>query len=173
MEVSTAVLKSAIKIANDIKARSILVLTETGHTADLILSKKIKTDIPIIIATVNEKTFQRLLKKTMINVIDVDFIDVETKKTSEKVNIINLITRGNSRIAKIEDAVTMCIKKGLLKDGDIIIIITSSFLQEADSVVIYEVKNSTLDHTLYDFLQQNNVNLDVFENALKVSLCEG
>mgnify|MGYP001184311068 CR=1 FL=1 len=170
MEVSTAVLKSAIKIANDIKARSILVLTETGHTADLILSKKIKTDIPIIIATVNEKTFQRLLKKTMINVIDVDFIDVETKKTSEKVNIINLITRGNSRIAKIEDAVTMCIKKGLLKDGDIIIIITSSFLQEADSVVIYEVKNSTLDHTLYDFLQQNNVNLDVFENALKVSL---
>ncbi|MDP6460099.1 MAG: diadenylate cyclase [Candidatus Hydrothermarchaeota archaeon] len=169
MEVSEVVVKSAVKLAKGIKANVILVLTETGNSFDLSL-KYNKTKIPMIVATPEESTFQKLVKKTMIGTIDVDFLDVDSRKLTEKVNLIKLMTRGVSSTAQIEDAVAMGVSRGLLKEGDIAVVITSSFEREADSVVIYDVRTDMLDYTLYEFLRNINVRLDVFDAVLNIAL---
>lgn len=169
MEVPEAVVKSAVDLAKRIKASAILVLTETGNSFDLAL-KHNKDKIPMIIATPKDNTFQQLVKKTMIGTIDVDFLDVESRKQTEKVNLIKLMTRGASRSAQIEDAIAMSVGRGLLKEGDFAVVITSSFDREADSMVLYDVKKDLLDYTLYDYLRKIGVRLDVFEAVLNIAL---
>jgi DNA integrity scanning protein DisA with diadenylate cyclase activity len=124
----------------------------------------------MIVATPEESTIQKLVKKTMIGTIDVDFLDVDSRKLTEKVNLIKLMTRGVSSTAQIEDAVAMGISRGLLKEGDIAVVITSSFEREADSVVIYDVSTDMLDYTIYEFLRKIDVRLDVFDAVLNIAL---
>ncbi len=169
MEVPEAVVKSAVNLAKGIKANAILVLTETGNSFDLAL-KHNKAKVPMIVATPMESTFQQLVKKTMIGTIDVDFLDVDSRKLTEKVNLIKLMTRGASRTAQIEDAVAMGVSRGLLKEGDIAVVITSSFDREADSIVIYDVRKDMLDYALYAFLRKIDVKLNVFEAVLNIAL---
>lgn len=169
MEVQEAVVKAGVNLAKSIKASAILVLTETGNSFDLAL-KHNRDKIPVIVATPRENTFQQLVKKTMIGTIDVDFLDVDERKLTEKVNLIKLMTRRVSRTAQIEDSIAMAVNRGLLKEGDIIVVIGSSFEREADSVVIYEVRKDMLEYSLYDFLREIDVKLDVFESVLGIAL---
>jgi DNA integrity scanning protein DisA with diadenylate cyclase activity len=151
MEVPEAVVRAGVRLAENIRARAILVFTETGDSLELVL-KHNRDKLPLIVATPRESTFQHFLS------------------LREKANIIKLITRRASRAAQVEDAVAMSASMGLLREGDLVVAIGSSFEREADSVIVYDVKKDVLDRSLYAFLRKINVKLEVFKAALGIAL---
>lgn len=147
------IVKTASKIAKKVKAKAILILTETGESYDFIDGK---VDVPVIVATANDETF---------SVLD--------SKKKGGTHTIKLMTRGRSRAAHIEDAVVASMQKGIIDDGDMIIIVGSTLARESDSLFIYKVDESKLDFTIYDLIRTTNITEEVFEAVVNIALAIG
>jgi DNA integrity scanning protein DisA with diadenylate cyclase activity len=172
MKFSEILTKKAIELADTIQANAILVLTETGEAFDLIMKENPK--ITVIAATTNEETYQALLKESMITSLqNIKFIDVEeTKNKKRKAGVfaIRLLTRSSSITGQIEDAIVVSMHKGILREGDVILIIGSDLAAEAESITIFEVKKEKLGFTLYDLIRESSIKQEVFESTLNIAL---
>lgn len=151
MEVPDAVVRAGVDLAKRIGARAILVFTETGDSLALAL-KHNKDELPLIMVTPRESTFQHF------------------RSLKGKVNLVKLVTRRTSRRARVEDAVAITAGRGILREGDVVVAIGSSFGGEADSVIVYQVKKDVLDRSIYAFLKEINVKPEVFETVLGIAL---
>lgn len=167
------VARLAVDLAQEIGATALLVLTETGASYDLVLAHKPK--IPIIAASVDEETFQQLVKKAMINTLDIEFLDLEERaelvggERDPKLYALKLMTRGG-RSLQVEDAVAIAMNKGILREGDLLVILGSTISGEADQVSIYEVRKDRLTLTLFDLIRGMNIKQEVFEAVLNIAL---
>ncbi|MFQ6137036.1 MAG: diadenylate cyclase [Candidatus Hydrothermarchaeales archaeon] len=167
-KVSKSVVEQAVKLAESIKADAILVLTETGESYDLVSEHKPK--IPVVAATPEEGTFKQLVKKAMIDTLDIDFLDITKGETSSSTYAMKLTHREASRLAGIEDAIVLGIRKGIFGDKDVVVIVSSTLTDEADAILIYEIKKEDLDFSLFEALKKMNIKQDVFEAVLNVAL---
>lgn len=145
------IVKAAVGIAKKVKAAAILVLTETGESYEFIMKGRPK--IPVIAATANDETFRNFIKK-------------EKAKTYA----IKLLTREVSRIAQIEDAIIVAMQKGILNDGDTIVIVGSTLAGEADSLVISKIDKEKLSFTIYDLIKTTDIEEEVFEAVVNIAL---
>lgn len=163
------IVNAAARIAKKVKAAAILILTETGESYDLIVDSGPK--IPVIAATANDETFQNLLKKSTTNAMTVDLLNVEpSKKKKAGTYAIKLLTREMSRTAQIEDAIVVAMQKGILSEGDVIIIVGSTLAGEADSLFIYKIDKEKLDFTIYDLIRMTDIKEEAFEAVVNIAL---
>ncbi len=167
-QVSKTLIQEAVKLAESINVDSILLLTENEQSYEIIA--KSKTQLPIIVATANEETFKKLVKKAMINTLDIDFLDIKKGEASKNTYAMKLTHLGSSITKGIEDAVTLGFKKGVLGDKDLIMALSSTNSDRVNSIVIYEIDKSQLDFTIYDVLKERNIKQDVYEAVLEVAL---
>jgi DNA integrity scanning protein DisA with diadenylate cyclase activity len=168
MELSQAVVKSALELAKSIKADAILVLTETGKAYDIVVSHK--PELPVIAATPDDETFGQLVKKAMISTLNIEFLDVKKEDSVEKTYAIKLMTRELSRSALVQDALTVARYKGILREGDIVVVVGSSLRGEGDSIFVHEIKKDSLDLALYDLMREVKIKQEVFESVLTLAL---
>ncbi len=162
------VIDSAAELAERIEADAILVLTETGAAYDAIMEHEPK--LPVIAATANAETFDALVKKAMISTLNIDFLDAEQKRISDKTYALRLMTRGATRSAQIEDAIVVSMSKGILRHGDLVVVIGSSPTSEGDSIFIFPIEKDKLDFALYEFIREVDVKQEVFETVLDIAL---
>lgn len=146
------IVKAAAKIAKKLKADAMLILTETGESYEFVDGVK----IPIIAATANDEAFN-LLKS----------------KKKEGMHPIKLITRGMSRARQIEDAIVASMEEGIIRDGDTVIIVSSTLSAEADSLFVYRVDEDKLDFTIYDLIKTSDVKEEAFEAVVDIALSIG
>ncbi|MFQ5814900.1 MAG: diadenylate cyclase [Candidatus Hydrothermarchaeaceae archaeon] len=168
MDVSDAVVNSALELAYKIKADALLVLTENGAAYDLVMQYDPK--IPVIAATANDETFDYLIKKVMISTLNIEFLDAKKRKSSDRSYAVKLMTRGLSESSQIEDAVVVSMSKGILRQGDLLVAIGSNPDTEGDSIFIYTIEKDKLDFALYEFLREVDVKQEVFESVLNIAL---
>jgi DNA integrity scanning protein DisA with diadenylate cyclase activity len=169
MEIQEAVANSAVALARDIGADALLVLTENGESFEKVIG--VNPEIPVIGATANEETFQDLMRKVTLAVVDVDFIEEEEKDVLPRdLHAIRLMMREISRISQIEDAVIIAMDKGIVKDRDTLVVVGSTLATEVDSIFVYLVKKERLDMRLHHFMREINVKQEVFESVLNLAL---
>ncbi len=168
MDVSEAVINTALELADKVKADALLVLTENGSAYDLVAQQDLK--IPVIAATANDETFDYLIKKAMISTLNIEFLDVEKRKGPDRSFALKLLTRGPSESSQVEDAVVISMNKGILRQGDLIVAVGSNLDSEGNSIFIYTINKEKLDFTLYEFLREVDIKHEVFESALNIAL---
>jgi len=166
--VPKTLIKQAVKLAESIKANSILLLTENVESYDVIA--KSKTKLPIVVATAHEETFKKLVKKAMINTLDIDFLDITKSEASKNTYAMKLTNRETSIIKDIEEATALGMKRGVFGNKDLIVVLTSTVTDETTGIVVYEVKKDQLNFSLYEVLKKRNIKLEIFEAVLNVAL---
>lgn len=168
MDVSEALINSALELAKKVKADALVVITEDGSAYDLVSQQNLK--IPVIAATANDETFDYLIKKAMISTLNIEFLDVEKKKGPDRSYALKLLTRGPSESSAIEDTVVIAMSKGILQQGDLIVAIGSDLNVEGNSLFIYTIDKEKLDFALYEFLREVEIKQEVFESILNIAL---
>jgi DNA integrity scanning protein DisA with diadenylate cyclase activity len=168
MDISEALVDSALELASKIEADALLVLTENGTAYDLVTQHEPK--IPVIAATVNDETFDYLIKKAMISTLNIEFLDAEKREGSDRCYAVKLMTRGASKSSQMEDALVVSMSKGILRQGDLVVAIGSSPGSEGDSIFIYTIEKDKLDFALYEFLREVDIKQEVFESVLNIAL---
>jgi len=147
-EVSKSVTDAAARLAKEIHADAILVMTEKGESYDMISGMKLR--IPVVAVTTDEATFQKIARKT--------------KK------IVKLSTRELSKDLQAESAVVLATFKGLIKDKDKVVIVGSTPEGVADSIWLYNVQKDRLDFGMYDFMKIARIKQKVFDATLNIAL---
>jgi DNA integrity scanning protein DisA with diadenylate cyclase activity len=151
MKVPEAVVKAGMGLANNINARAVMLVTETGETLRFALRHN-KGGLPMIVATPRVDTYNNFLKKR------------------HRIQLISLPTRRATGVGQIEDAVASAFNRGLLHEDDLIVAIGSTIAREADSLLIYKVKKEVLGNFIYSYLKKIGVKQDVFETILEIAL---
>ncbi|MEE8400982.1 MAG: diadenylate cyclase [Candidatus Hydrothermarchaeaceae archaeon] len=157
------IVESAVQIAKKVGATAMLVLTETGKSYDLMANGNL--EIPIIVATANDETYQRLLKKS-----GVAAAGDEPSSIKAGGHAIKLLTREMSATSQKEDAIVIAMQKGLLNEGDVIVIVGSTLSGEADSMAIYKVDKEKLDFTIYDLIRNTGIDDEAFKAVVNIAL---
>lgn len=165
---SNELIQQAVNLAESIKADSILLMTETIKSYDLIANSN--TQVPIVVATSNEETFKKLVKKAMINTLDIDFLDIKKGEASKNTFALKLTHLESSMMKGIEATVTIGVKKGVFGDKDLIIVLTSNRDGGVNGVLIYEVKKDQLDFSIFEALRERNISNDVYKSVLEIAL---
>jgi DNA integrity scanning protein DisA with diadenylate cyclase activity len=168
MEIQNAVANSAVALAQEIGADTILVLTETGEGFDRIIG--LNPEIPVIGATANEEAYNKMMKKATLAMVDVDLIDGEKEEMPKTLHALHLLMREISRVSHIEDAVILAMDRGIIKDRDTLVVAGSTMETEMDSIFVYQVKEERLDLRLHKFMREMNVKREVFESVLNLAL---
>ncbi len=151
MEVSEAVVKAGVGLAKNINATALLLLTETGETLRHAFRYNMG-GLPIIAATPQKNTYE-------------SYLDCQ-----DRVQLLKVPARRTCRISQIEDVVARAVKKGLLREGDLIVAIGSTILDEGDSLMVYRVRREILDRSLYGYLRRIGVKQKVFDTVLGIAL---
>lgn len=153
MDLTEAMVKAGMGLAEDVNAKALVLITETSETLDLVL-KHNKSGIPIIAVTPRESTYQDLLKY----------------KDKNKIRIIKLPVRGASGLSLIDDVVADAYNRKFLNENDLVVAIGSTLLKEADSLMIYRVQKELLDQSIYNYLKEIGVEKKVFDTVLSIAL---
>jgi DNA integrity scanning protein DisA with diadenylate cyclase activity len=164
--------EEALALAGRIQADALLVLTETGLSFDLLVERA--PEIPILAAAVEGETFERLVKRATVNTLDIDFLELEREGAGSAAGgaglyALKLTTREGSREAQIEAAVSLACKKGILREGNCLVVLGSG-QSEADVLSLYEVGKSGTGPTLYDVLDGSGVRRETFDATLEIAL---
>ncbi len=168
MDFLKEITRSAVDLARTIKADAILVITETGAVFDELI--KHDPGIPVLAASANDETYDALVKKSMLSTLNIEFLDAPQVRKSNRTYALKLLTRGSMRSAQIEDALLVALSKGILDEGNNVVVVGSSLAAEGDSVYVYPVSKENLNLTLYESLREARIKQEVFEATLNIAL---
>lgn len=149
VEVQEKLVATAVDLANNINADSVLVLTETGRAYNLIKKQSEKLDV--IALTPNQETYDELCK------------DSEAK-------VIDFSVRDPTRTGQIRHAVWRGLGSGLLSPGDLVVCLTGEMgsAKGIDTISVYLI--SEAESTLAGLIESDPVMNAAVEIATELGM---
>lgn len=129
MDVPKALAEAALRIASEINAGAILVLTETGENCESLTSEKLADDqgqIKVIIATPNPEAYRKFSRYPHIK-------------------SIKLTARPSGRLSQAHLAMMCGLRKGILFPGEHLVCLAGNgFADITDSIMVLDVNEEEL-----------------------------
>ncbi len=151
MSVTREVIKTAVSLSKKLKAKALIILTETGESYEIL--KKLKPNIKVIVATPNMEIYESISK-------------IKDKNT----HLIKLFNRSFSIQKELKEIISIALDHEILNENDIVVAVGSTLSKEANSLFVFKVKREDTDFSFYRIIKSSNIKSGVLEKVLEIAL---